>query len=617
MISQKTLVRKGAWWLNMGSFFKTMTSIPGRKNRPFFFFEGKTYTYKEVYDKSLVYAKFFDTLRKKKIAQGHSAAKDEFAVGLYMNNHPEFVFAFFGAAMSGATIFGVNTGFRGETLKNVIEQAEMSLLLTDSEYAGEVEKVLPEVKCIGSEDVMLVDKPAGSTDSKFKRVEEALDAPEVKNAKTPKPKIDNTSPLIVIYTSGTTGAPKGVPCSHIKLFGAAFISWRRIGLKSTDRGYISMPMFHSNAWYIGILPLLLVGGSFVLKPKFSASAFEPDMLEHGITYLNYVGQPIHYILVAIEKKHGDKAAIVQELANHPQNKFRIAHGNGASAIDREKLMTYLGMEHVYELYGSTEASINTTLQPGDPIDSVGLVTTKKVVVLNENDEPCPPAILDENGGIVNYEEAVGEISKKIPEDNLAFDGYYKNSEASKNKFRKGYYRSGDLGHICVVNGKRYLYFDGRTEDWIRKDGENFSSENVLQYMLKLPGVVLAAAYGAPCEVADEKVMTAIKLQQGESFDPQKAYDWLMEQQENGGMDPKWMPDYIRVVDDFELTHQTQKILTRPLKREHFNVEKVSDMHIYFRQRGDTNYRKMTLEEFENIKKEFEETGRTHLLYAGL
>jgi len=617
MINQKTLVRKTAGWLNMRSFFKTMALLPNRRNRPFFIFDGKTYTYKQVYDNALIYAKFFGFIRDKKIAQGHASVKNELAIGLYMNNHPEFVFAFFGAAMSGATIIGLNTGFRGETLINVIDQAEMSLLLADSAYIGEVEKVLPGIKSISREDVLLVDEPEGGEGKNFKNIREVLSSPEVKDRKLPKVKIDNTSPLIVIYTSGTTGAPKGVPCSHIKLFGAAFVTWRRIGLKSTDRGYISMPMFHSNAWYIGILPLLLVGGSFVLKPRFSASAFEEDMLEYGVTYLNYVGQPIHYILNAIERKHGSEEAIIKELANHPKNKFRIAHGNGASAIDRQKLMRYLGMEHVYELYGSTEASINTVLGPGAPVESVGLITTKKVVVLNENDRPCPPAILDEKGRITNYEEAVGEISKKIPKENLAFDGYYKNAQATDNKFRNGYYRSGDLGHICVIDGKRYLYFDGRTEDWIRKDGENFSSENVMQCLLKLPGVVLAAAFGAPCEVSDEKVMVAIKLKEGESFDPQKSHECLLELQKDGGMDPKWMPDYIRIVDDFELTHQTQKVLTRPLKREHFNMEKIPQMNVYFRRRGDTCYKKLTKEEFDKIKEEFEKTGRVHLLYAGL
>ena len=111
---------------------------------------------------------------------------------------------------------------------------------------------------------------------------------------------------------------------------------------------------------------------------------------HGVTYMNYVGQPVHYILSALERKYESGKAIVQALASHPRNRFRIAHGNGALPVDRKKLIEYLGMEHIYELYGSTEAPITTVVQPGDPPDSVGEVPSKQIVILNENDEICQP-----------------------------------------------------------------------------------------------------------------------------------------------------------------------------------------------------------------------------------
>jgi len=617
-INLKTLVQKGAGFINMAALFKTLSLSPFRKNRVFFIFEGREYTYKETYEQSLLYAKLFSSVRKNKIAQGSLKPDGDLPIGVYMDNNPDYVFAFFGAALSSATIFGINTGFRGETLRNVINQAETALLLTDSTNLEAIENVIPETKSLEREDILLIETIEEAKALGYKSACEVLDDPEIKSGKLPKVKIDNMSPLIVIYTSGTTGAPKGVPCSHVKLVGAGFITWRRTGLTSKDRGYVCMPMFHSNAWYLGITPFLLAGGSFVLKRRFSASAFENDVLENGVTYMNYVGQPIHYILVALEKKYGSGEEVGKALAKHPKNKLRIAHGNGAPAVDRKKLVQYLGMEHVYELYGSTEASINAVVMPGDPIDCVGLLTSKKIVVLNENDEPCPPAILDEKGRITNYEEAVGEICKKTTVDNnLAFDGYYKNAEASTKKYRNGYYRSGDLGHVCIINGKRYLYFDGRTEDWIRKDGENFSAENVVQFVQTMPGVALATVYGAPCEVSDEKVMAAVKLKSNAKFDPKEAYNYFMRQQKEGGMDMKWMPDFIRIVEDFEMTHQTQKIVARTLKREHYNLEKVPDMEIFFRQRGDTQYRKLTDDEFEKLKKCFDETGRTNLLYVGL
>ncbi len=601
-------------FVNLGFVFKLLALYTGRRNRPFIYFEGKTYTYKEVYDHACKYAKLFHTVKQKQARQGLLKKKEALAIGLYMDNSPEFAFAVYGASMTGTTIFCINTGFRGETLANVINQAKCALLLTGEDGIEEVQKVLTKVTVLDAGQIFMIEEKGAAAKKGFTGIAELLDDPKIVKARLSWHRFNHWTPLIVIYTSGTTGAPKGVPCSHLKLIGAAVVTNYRIHLTKSDIGYVCMPMFHSNAWFIGILPLMMAGGCFVLKKRFSARAFEQDMLEHGVTYMNYVGQPVHYIIAALEKKYGSPEAVEAALAYHRDNKFRLAHGNGAPPVDREKFIRYLNMEHVYELYGSTEAAITTANQPGDPIDSVGALASKKIVILDEKDAVCPPGTLDAKGNLTNYDEAVGEICKKVGQNNFIFDGYFHNAEANQKKFRGNYFHSGDLGHICIINNKRYLYFDGRTDDWIRKDGENFSAENVQQYSARLPGVELAVAYGAPCEVADEKVMIAIKLKKNTSFDPQMTFDWFLKQQQEGGMDPKWMPDYIRIVDSFEMTHQTQKIIVRPLKRTHFNIDTYPDMQIYFCRRGDLAFKKMTMDEFGVTKRAFEKTGRLNLLH---
>jgi fatty-acyl-CoA synthase len=331
-----------------------------------------------------------------------------------------------------------------------------------------------------------------------------------------------------------------------------------------------------------------------------------------VGFLNYVGQPLHYIIDALEKKYGGGEAVEKVLARHPANRFRIAYGNGASVVDRIKLTRYLGMDHIYEIYGSTEAVITTANRPGDPIESVGRVDGS-IVILDEEDRECPPGIADESGRLVNYDQAVGEICRRIGENNLRFEGYFANAGATAQKFRGGVYHSGDIGHIRVIRGRRYLYFNGRTDDWIRKDGENFSAENVLHYAQQMPGVDCAVAYGAPCEVSDEKVMVTVQLKKGESFDPDAVHAWLMKQQKECGMDPKWMPDFIRVIDNFPVT-DTHKILVRPYKREHYNIERNPMMRIYCRGRGENGYHLLTPDEYQAIKECFIKNGRESLLW---
>ena len=222
------------------------------------------------------------------------------------------------------------------------------------------------------------------------------------------------------------------------------------------------------------------------------------------------------------------------------------------------------------------------------------------------------AIADANGRLTNYDEAVGEICRRVGTDNLRFDGYFDNKGATSQKFRNGNYHSGDLGHIRVIRGKRYLYFNGRTDDWIRKDGENFSAENVLHFAQAIPCVDCAVAFGAPCHVADERVMVTVQLKKGHAFDPDEVHGWLVSQQKEGGMDPKWMPDYIRIIESFPVT-DTQKIMVKPYKKEHFNLDRNPDMHIYYRERGGNTYHRMTKEKFLEIKDGFRKNGREGLL----
>ncbi|HOU50396.1 MAG: AMP-binding protein [Smithella sp.] len=612
----KNIIRTVFGFLNFSTMIKfTLWWLWFRRDRVFFIFEGREYTYREVYQQSLRYAHFFLSIRKKLVDSGRLDKNKRLSFGVYMDNNPEFLFASFGAGLSNSILFAINSGFRGETLAKVMDQAEISLLIINESTLKEVQDTIGVVRVLGPENVYYVGDTKSVPSNGFQSLDAAVaEASRHEISKDYRVRIDNFSPVIVIYTSGTSGMPKGVPCTHIKMFGAGFVVQSAVHLNRNDRGYISMPLFHSNAWYIGILPQMIVGGSFVLKRRFSASAFEEDMLKYGVTFLNYVGQPLHYIIDALERKYGSGEAIEAALAKHPRNKFRKAYGNGATVNDRVKLKRYLGMEHIYEIYGSTEAVITTANRPGDPIDSVGRVDSS-IRILNEEGKECAPGIVDASGALTNYDKAVGEICRKIGDNNLRFEGYFGNAKATNQKFRNGWYHSGDLGHIRMINGKRYMFFNGRTDDWIRKDGENFSAENVLDYAQKVPCVDCAIAYGAPCEVADEKVMITVQLKDGETFNPDDVYAWFIRQQKEGGMDPKWMPDYIRIIDKFTVT-DTQKIIVRPFKREHFNIENTPGMKIYFRQRGDNTYRLLNADEFNKIKNNFIANGRETLLCSG-
>lgn len=569
------------------------------RDKVFVAHDERTLTYGQFHDESARVAHF--------LLQRLGAINDSRPghVAMMMDNHIELLALYGGCAVSGLTLFGINTGLRGETLAGVLNHSRARVLVVDKRFLPELDKVREKLEHLQSENILVVGEPGKgvSNDSNYMKALISEVRTDPTGLTLPDVHVQPETNLMVIYTSGTTGLPKGINNNQFKLCATGAVISKGLALGADDRAYICMPLFHSNSMFVGLMPAFWVGGSVGLRERFSASRFAPDVLKYGATYWNYVGEPVHYVLNSLEQTYGDdQAKLAAELTNHPDNRLRYAIGNGASPPDIDRFTEWMGLEDMFELYGSTEAAISTFRSKGDPRGCVGEITDPAVKILDEKGEECAGVELAEDGRILNYDDAVGEICR-VAEDTALFQGYFDNKEATASKYRDGVYHSGDLGHILERDGKRFLFFDGRTDDWIRKDGENFSALQVARLLGEHPDVTLAAAYGVPCVVSDELVMASLKLREGAAFDPQSFFDFCEKQVSDGGMDRKWFPDFVRVVSDFEYTG-TQKILVRNLKTVHFHPERVTDP-LYWRERGDETFRPFKAEDFAALRVKFE------------
>ena len=57
-----------------------------------------------------------------------------------------------------------------------------------------------------------------------------------------------------------------------------------------------MPLFHTNSLMAGLAPALVAGASLSLARRFSASGFLPDVRRYGVTWFNYTGKLLTYLL---------------------------------------------------------------------------------------------------------------------------------------------------------------------------------------------------------------------------------------------------------------------------------------------------------------------------------
>jgi fatty-acyl-CoA synthase len=434
-------------------------------------------------------------------------------VGVLLQNTPFFSAVLVAAALTGIVPVGLNPVRRGAALARDVAHADCQLVLADSASATAL--VVDHID---------VDSPQWAAEVAAYR--EGAGVPVAAYHADP------SDVFMLIYTSGTSGEPKAVKCSQSKVAIAGVTMTQRFSLGPDDVCYVSMPLFHSNAVLVGWAVALGCRGSLVLRRKFSASQFLPDIRRYGATYANYVGKPLSYVLATPER------------SDDADNPLRAVYGNEGAPADVERFASRFDTV-VMDGFGSTEGGIAIGHTPDTPPGALGPLPEGTEIVDVETGEPCPPGVI---GELVNIADAG------------RFEGYYNDPDAEAERMRGGRYHSGDLAYRDE-NG--YAYFAGRLGDWMRVDGENLGSAPIERVLLRHPDVVEVAVYGIPAPDVGDQVMAALVLTGGAEFDADTFRGFLAEQPDLG---PKQWPSFVRVGTELPRT-ETFKVIKRRLAAE--------------------------------------------------
>jgi fatty-acyl-CoA synthase len=168
-------------------------------------------------------------------------------------------------------------------------------------------------------------------------------------------------------------------------------------------------------------------------------------------------------------------------------------------------------------------------------------------------------VFDSAGRLVNGAEAIGELVNT--QGAGFFAGYYDDAEADAERMRGGMYWSGDLAYR---DAEGFVYFAGRSSEWLRVDGENLATAPIERVLLRHPAVLQAAVYAVPDDSGiGDQVMAALVLHEGADFDRAGLARFLDEQSDLGA---KSRPRLVRVATGLPQT-PTHKVLKRQLSAE--------------------------------------------------
>lgn len=515
-------------------------------------------------------------------------------VAVLMDNTPDYVFALCGAGLQGAVLVGLNHTRRDEHLARDISHTDVQLLITEPRHQALLRTAIEGLELPGG---IFVSERFADEDDPPRSMGASLEH-ELDLAWESRPAADHAGlardvdcePDVLwalLFTSGTSAAPKAVRCTQRRLLTTGQRMSTMLSVGPDDVGYASMPLFHANSLMSGLAPALVAGASLSLARRFSASHFLPDVRHYGATWFNYTGKLLAYLLATPERD------------DDAENTLRIAFGNEGSPHVVEAAAKRFGIT-IVDVFGSTEGAIALDRSGGPPRGSVGRLR-EGIAVVDPAGIEAPRARFDGEGRLVNVEVCVGEIVNTLGVG--PFEGYYRNEEAMRRTTRNGWYWSGDLGY---VDEDGWVYFAGRTSDWLRVDGENFPSAPIETIVARHPDVMMASVYGVPDPDSGDQVMVALVMRDGIRFDGGAFAAWLFEQSD---LSSKWWPRFVRHCRSLPTT-PTNKVLTRTLVREKFRSDLVGGDPIYVRFREDRSYRAFTSEDERALRRSFESSGRS-------
>ncbi|TAP27770.1 fatty acyl-CoA synthetase [Arthrobacter sp. S41] len=453
-------------------------------------------------------------------------------VAAFSANSDAYAILFLACASTGLVHVPVNFALKGDELRYLLQDSGASLVIADQPRQQLVQELadrheLPEVREIwsllpleGNENSVLATALSKENSEEYSGV-----------------KITSTDLVQLLYTSGTTSAPKGAMMTHGALIAQYVSAIIALDLDAEDRPLIAMPLYHSAAMHVFLLPYLALGASVRLLSK-------PDIAE---------------ILELVESEHIGSLFLAPTvwvpLSNHPDLATRdlssLAKAQYGASIMPVTVLSRLRERYpkigFYNCFGQSELGpLCSVLRPeehearpascGRPVFFVEARVVNAQGMLAEPGEP-------------------GEIQYRSPQ---VMNGYWNKPEETEQAFIDGWFRSGDQ---VVKDRSGYIQVVDRIKDVINTGGVLVAPREVEDCIYELPEVAEVAVVGIDDERWIEAVTAVVVLREGTHLTAQTVRDHVKSRMA-GYKVPKRV-DFVAQLP----RNQSGKLLKRELRAE--------------------------------------------------
>ncbi len=401
----------------------------------------------------------------------------------FLPKMPEQFFAFLGILKTQAIAGTLYSNFGEEALADRLGDSRAIAVITKKSLLKKLMRALPQLEHL--KYILVVD--GTETD------ERTLALPALLANASDKfdvPVTGPDTPSVLHYTSGSTGKPKGVQHVHKSVLTQSYTAQHVLNLKdddfywcTADQGWVTGTSYGIiGPWALGISQLHYGGA-------YNAETWMELLEKEGIT--KWYTAPTALRMLMREDKNIFKKFSLNKLL------YIFSVGEPLNPEINLWATEVMGKE-VYDTWFQTETgSIMICNRPGIKIKpgSMGKpIDIIEAAIISEDGRPCPVG-------------ETGHLCIKTPWDSM-LTAYMNNEAAYKEKFKNGYYYTGDLA-FCDEEG--YYHFVGRNDDVINTAGHLISPFEVESTLLEIPEIAESAVIGAPDQLLFEKVVAFIRL----------------------------------------------------------------------------------------------------------
>jgi len=418
------------------------------------------------------------------LARGFIAAglKPGEIVAIFLANSWEFCAAYHAATLAGAIPTLLNPTYKEREVRYQLGNSEAAILITDGPNIDGIHlSGLPNLRRVYcTRQIVTGAEP-------FSHLLRLV------TASSPKPETSPEQTLAALpYSSGTTGLPKGVMLSHTNLVANIFqlLGPRASDLSAADVLLCFLPLYHIYGLNVALNPMLTLGGTLVLMPRFHAELAADLISQHGVTMMPAAPPALNAFCLAAEQGRFPKDHRVRW----------VKSGAAPLAPELARRFTALTGIPVRQGYGMTEAS---------PVTHLGFL---------EPELYCPQSIgqplAQTDCRVLDTEEneaAAGEPGELVMRGPQFMLGYWKEPQASAAALRDGWYWSGD---VVQRDERDFYYVLDRRKEMIKYKGFAVAPAEVEAVLLEHPSVRECGVVGKMDATAGEIPVAFVVLRDG-------------------------------------------------------------------------------------------------------